>query len=380
MSETVKQVASIGAPQRIEFKLPMDNGQFNGHNTEAIVEKVNGQEGENRDNKNVDSKTEGNVSFTDEQRKAFLKELFGDENTDVEAIKEKIKPVIALPTDEQKKKDAENKELKLLELFIKKGGKLDQFQEIKTLANADIKELSKKDAIQEYVTAGFSEEEAKEMVKQRYYQVELANIEQDVDNDESDDDFEKRKTALQKKIDFGSKKLETKSSHKIQQAAGILKSLQDAYDSEILLQQSEQKNATNVDALLKDLPRKVTYQLGEVNNQLILPIEHEVSEESISKVAAILKDPAQRNNIFNNQDGTLNLPKITDVLLKNFEYERSLKNAYLEGSTRQEAEFEKVFPARSAYELGVGGSVNKSINKGQVASTGKVQKVSPQHN
>lgn len=315
--------------------------------------------------------------LSDDQRKAFLQEMFGEENADVEKIKEKLKPVEVLPTDEQKKKAEADKELRLVELFIKNGGTLDQFNQIKSIANADVKELSKKDAIQEYVAAGFSEDEAKDIVKVRYFQNELDNIEQDVDNDESDEDFAKRKATLQKKIEFGSKKLETKSSHKIQQAGEVLKSLQQAYDSEILQQQAEAKNSSNVDELLTKMPRKVTYELGKINDQEIPPIEHEVSDESIKQVAEILKDPAKRNNIFNNEDGTLNLSKISQLLINNFEYERSLKNAYLEGGSRQVAIFEKTFPARSAYELGVGGTLVKNTDNGTVTQRGKRQVVSP---
>jgi hypothetical protein len=370
-------VASMGKVQR---------ANMNGNNGNAITDNNTTQtSNENTDTKvdtKVETKAEVPIEFTPEQKKEFFKQLGvdykGDE--DIEQIKEKLKPTVALPSEEEKKKAENDKELRLVELFVKNGGTVDQFNAIKQIANADQKEFSKKEAIAEFMEAGFTEDEAKVMAKERYYQIQLDEITQDLDNEESDEDFEKRKKALQKKIDFGSKKLEQKSSYKIQQAAAILNSLQDAIKSEETEVKNEAKLSSNVDEMLKNLPRKVTYELGKVNDQTIAPIEHEYSEESIAKVAAFLKDKAQRNNFFYNQDNSLNIQNLTKVLLNNFEQERIVKNALLEGQTRQVAIFESVFTSKTGYQLGVGGSPNKNISTGKVASFGKVQKVSPQHN
>lgn len=350
-------------------------------NTPVIENKV---ESENPENKNQEEKKETTATtettnISEEQRKAFLKEMFGDENFDVEAAKEKLKPTPAEPTEEEKKKVQSEKELRLLKLFVEQGGTPEQYNEIKNIANGDKVELSKKKALAELMSNGFSEAEAQEMMKQEFYQIELDNIEQDFEN-ETEEEFEARKKALQKKVDYGAKKLERYSSYEQTQAAGILKSLSDAIESKDLEAKEEAAISSNVDELLSKLPRKQTIELGKYNDVQLAPVEHEVSEDSIKQVQDILKDPAKRNNFFNNTDGTLNLPKLTEVLLNHIERNRAIKNALLEGQTRMTAEFRKTFPATTPYELGVGGSPQKNTGKGAPTKIGEPKRVSPQYN
>lgn len=321
------------------------------------------------------------TNISEEQRKAFLKEMFGDENFDVEAAKEKLKPTPAEPTEteEEKKKVQSEKELRLLKLFVEQGGTPEQYNEIKNIANGDKVELSKKKALAELMSNGFSEAEAQEMMKQEFYQIELDNIEQDFEN-ETDEEFEARKKAYQKRVEYGAKKLERYSSYEQQQAAGILKSLSDEIESSDLEAKEEAEISSKVDEMLSKWPRKLTIEIGKNNDTVMSPVEHEVLEGSIQKVADILKDPAKRNNFFNNQDGTLNLPKLTEVLLSYFERNDLAKNALLEGQTRMTAEFRKTFPATTAYELGVGGSPHKNTGKGAATKIGEPKRVSPQYN
>lgn len=318
-------------------------------------------------------------SLSEEQRKSFLKELFGDENVDVEAIKEKLKLTAPEPTEEEKKKAKSEKEIRALKLFVEQGGTPEQFNELKSIATGDKIELSKKKALTEFISAGFTEKEANEMLRNQFYQIELDNIEQDFDN-ETEEEFEARKKELQKKVEYGTKKLESYSSYEQTQAASILKGLEDAVESADLEAKEEAVISSNVDELLSKLPRKQTIELGKYNDVDLAPVEHEVSEDSIKQVSEILKDPAKRNNYFNNQDGTLNLPKLTEVLLNHIERNRAIKNALLEGQTRMTAEIRKTFPATSPYELGIGGAPQKNNQKGAVTSAGKPQRVSPQYN
>ena len=369
------KVASLGKVDRVSFSVP---------NKEDISDTPI----ENKTvDKKVSDKTEGTASsdkddtkdsFTEEQRKALLKELFGDENFDVEAAKEKLKPAAPEPTEEEKKKAQSENEIRLLKLWVDNGGTPEQYNELKNIATGDKVELSKKKAIGELMAEGFTKEEAEAMMKQEFYQIELDNIEQN--DDETDEEFESRKKALQKKVEYGAKKLERYSSYEQKQAADILKGLSTAIESKDLEAKKEAAISSNVDELLSKYPRKQTIELGKNNEVAIAPVEHEVSEESIKQVAAILKDPAKRNNYFKNQDGSLNLQKLTETLLNSIEYNRAVKNALLEGQTRMTAEFRKTFPASNPYELGIGGAIRKNTGKGSVASSGKPQRVSPQHN
>jgi hypothetical protein len=379
--KTAPVVASAGKVQRVNTLAQQEE------KVEEIAEKEVEEEKKvevivkaeaQTDDKKVEEGKE--VEFTEEQKKAFFKkmgiEYKGDD--DFEALKEKLKPTEAQPSEEDKKKAISAAELKQAELYIKNGGTLEQFNTIKSIANADPKEFSKKAAILELIDAGFTEEEAKDIAKERYYQIELDAIEQEVD--ETDEEFEARKAKLQKKIDFGTKKIQTKSSYLQKQAGDVIKGLQEALEYEELQKKTEAEFLSNVDKTLSTIPRKQTFELGKVNDREISPILHEVSDDSVAKVAELLKDPAKRNQFFYNQDNSLNIANLTPLLLNHFEMNRAIKGALLEGQTRQVAEFEKVFPSKTAFELGVGGTPRTNLQKGKVASSGKPQVVRPQYN
>ena len=364
--ETAK-ATSIGKVERVEFAMPKETKEAVAPKAEAPKEAELPKQEKPKD------------TFTEDQRKTFLKEMFGDENVDIEALKEKLKPAPAEPTEEEKKKAHSEKELRLLKLFVDNGGTPDQFNEIKSMATADSTEFSKKEATAELIASGFTEKEAASIIKERYYQIELENIEQDFDN-ETDEEFEERKKSLQKRVDYGTKKLASHSAYKQQQAVNALKGLEQLIESEELQVKEEATISSNVDELLSKMSRKQTIELGKYNDVPLASVDHEVSEDSIKQVADILKDPAKRNNFFKNQDGSLNLPKLTEVLLNNFELKRAVKGALLEGQSRMTAEIRKTFPAVSPYELGIGGTPQKNHFKGVVASTGKVERLRPQHN
>lgn len=388
VEEKTAPVASLGKVERINtiFKEPEIAEEENeeGGTIEAKEDSEENKEAEAGATAATTTATAGEeskeIEFTEEQKAAFFKkmgiEYKGDE--DFETVKEKLKPAEAQPSEEDKKKAISAAELKMAELFIKNGGTLEQFNTIKSIANADPKEFSKKAVIIELTDAGFTEEEAKDIAKERYYQIELANVEQEVD--ETDEEFAARKDKLQKKIDFGTKKIQTKSSYLQTQAAGVIKGLQEAIEAEELQGKTEAAFLSNVDKTLSTIPRKQTFELGKVNDQDIAPILHEVSDESVAKVAELLKDPAKRNQFFYNQDNTLNITNLTPLLLNHFEINRAIKGALLEGQTRQVAIFEKTFPSKTAFELGVGGSQTKNLQKGKVASSGKPQVVRPTYN
>lgn len=377
-----KVVASAGKPERV------NSGSNNTltSKVENVVDENATEKIESKANENAEAKIETTatpetkeaVTFTDEQKKEFLKSIFG-EDVDENTIKEKLKPTPTEPTDEDKKKAKSEKEIKLLQTFVEKGGTPEQFNEIKNIANADALEFSKGEVKAELISAGFTEKEAEAIIKERYYQIELENIEQDFDN-ETEEEFEARKKFLQKKVELGTKKLASHSIYKQQQAASALKGLEELVESEELQAKEEAAISSNVDELFSKLPRKQTIELGKYNDVQLSPVEHEVSEDSIKQVADILKDTAKRNNFFKNQDGTLNLPKLAEVLLNYTERDRIAKNALLEGQTRQYNEIRKTFPATTPYELGVGGAPQKNNQKGAVASAGKPQRVSPQYN
>ena len=96
----------------------------------------------------------------------------------------------------------------------------------------------------------------------------------------------------------------------------------------------------------------------------------------------MLKDPAQRNNFLYNEDGSLNIANISQALTKAKMFDSAAKVSFLSGIHKATTDFQKVFPAGSAQELGVGGSQSKPNGgqNGKIASFGKTQRVQPQRN
>ena len=308
------------------------------------------------------------LELTEEQLAAFF-ESKGVKYEGLDKLKEKINyQPESQPTEEEKAKQALAKEKRLVDLFVAGGGTVEQYVAIKGIADADVSELSKANLRNELKSAGFTDEQADEYIKESFFQISDEELEQY--EDETDKEFLKRKK------EFASKKLEGYSSNTKTQAQKALADLNAAIESEDLQRSKEVAISAKIDEDFKALPRKLTFDIGEVHGKTVSPVTYEVSENDLAEVRDMLKDPAKRNNFLFNQDGELNLTNLTNVLTRNKYLESAIKAAYHEGGSRQTAYFETIFPKRSAQELGIGGSPSAHANqKGKVVSAGKVQRV-----
>lgn len=306
--------------------------------------------------------------FTEAQLASFF-EKQGIKFESLDKLKEKINYEPAQePTEEEKVKQALAREKRLVDLFVAGGGTVEQYVSIKNIAEADVTELSKNNLRAELKAAGFTDEQANEYIKDSFFQISDEELEQY--EDETDKEFLKRKK------EFASKKLEGYSSNTKTQAQKILADLQKAAETEDLQRSEEVNISAKIDEDFKALPRKLTFEIGEVNGKAVSPVTYEVSESDLAEVRDMLKDPVKRNNFLFNQDGGLNLTNIENVLTRNKYLESAVKAAYHEGGSRQVAHFESIFPKRNPQELGVGGSPTANSNqKGKVVSAGKVQRV-----
>lgn len=297
-------------------------------------------------------------SFTEDQKKEYFKSIGIDYEGD-EQIKEKFTKQSQAPateTDEQKQEKAKLKDKRKLDLFISNGGTVEQFVAIKNFAEADLSQLSANTLKMELSDAGFDDAQIEEIIQERYYQTPDDVI--DLLGDES------QKTLAKKKKELFTNKLTNRSAHIKSQAAAALSTLEQAIETEDLMKQREQETLSNIDEQFKKLPRKSTFEIGEINGIAISPIESEVPESEITEVRDMMKDPAKRNQFLYNQDGSVNITNITGVLAENKILKSALKVAYHEAGNRQVAIFEKTFPGRSAYEVGVGGSKAAANNTG----------------
>lgn len=313
--------------------------------------------------------------ITDEQ----LKEIFakkGIEGFDgnFETLKEKLKPAAsaaAEPTAEEKAAAETAFEKRMLDHFIENGGTPETFVQLKQIASADLKALSEAQITTELKTAGFDEDEIKAVLVERYYQINPEELTQGEDEDV--EDFEKRKKQIEKKVAYGSKKLESKSTYIKKEAEQALNTLREAINLKDLLVTKETEVSSKVDEIVSKIPRKLTFELGKVNDQQIDPVNYNVTEDDITEIAGVLKDPAKRKQLLYNDDNSINLARISDLLLKEKMFESAIKTVYLESGDRQVALFETVFPGVKAKDIGVGGNNGsaKNARKGHIVSAGQ---------
>lgn len=330
----------------------------------------------------TESKTNGQEAseivlpeVTDEQLQKILenKGIKGFENFDtLKTLTEKAaQPVKAEPTKEEKEKNEKAFEKRMLDYFVEHGGTPEDFVALKTVAAADLKLLSESEIRRELKASGFDEEEIKTVLQERYYQLNPDELVQG--DEETEDEFAKRKEFIKKKVTYGTQKLENRNAYTKQQAENALKGLREAIAAEDMLKQQEIEFSSKVEEHSKTLPRKITFEMGELNGAKLEPVSYDVSDADITEVVSLLKDPAKRNQFLFNPDNSLNLTNLMDSMLGKKVLESAVKAALLEGGNRQVAIFEKTFPG-SPHSLGVGGQKSSGTNtgrKGVIASAGK---------
>lgn len=367
----------MGSVQRVQMNFQQPN------NTKAEDENTGtGQQVENTTNTNAAATDTDNtdttaqqketaVEINEDQLKAYL-EKQGIKYEGIEKLKEKANYEPSNePTVEQKEAAAKAKEKRMLDAFIAGGGTAEQYVAIKGVAEVNETEFAISNAKAELIKAGYTQEEAEVFLKENYHQIDDAELEQY--GDESDKAFKKRTK------EFFAKQLANLSSPIKAKAAGILADLHSAIESEDLQVQNEQQLSSKIDEQFKTLPRKFQIEIGEIGGKTVSPVDYDVSETDYSEVQAMLKDPAQRNNFLYNEDGSLNIANISQALTKAKMFDSAAKVSFLSGIHKATTDFQKVFPAGSAQELGVGGSQQRTnVTNGQLGSFGKPKRVQPQ--
>jgi len=355
----VEEVKDVPANTEIELKPDIDTDM------EAQTEKPEAVAIEEKQTTEV--KQESEQKQVTEQKPLTREEI--------KALYEKEFPTEANLTDEQRSQKELETEKRMLDLYVAKGGKIDDFLIIKQTAQRDLADLSKAELTRELKEKGFNDDQIKAIQVERYYQINPDELEQD--DDESDEEYEARKELIKKKVEFGTEKLNNRSLHLKTKAQQILDNLKAGISQQDLEKQAEVEFIAKIDEASKALPRKLNLQLGKLNNEDLGSVEIDVPENDISEISAMLKDSAKRNQILYNEDGSYNVARITDLLLKERMLEKATREGLLEGQTRQVRIFEKTFPIRNPHALGIGGSqsTNPNAAKGKVAAFGKPQRM-----
>lgn len=374
-----------GNLQRVEIAIPketpVDNNDIDlGNENKEVAEGANATSNANNGAANANANAApAPTELTEEQLKEFFKSK-GIEYDGLDNLKSKLtasQNTSTELTEEQKKVQALAKEKRIVDKFVSGGGTVEQYVALKNVAEMDVAELSKNTAKKELKDSGFDDTEIESIIKERYYQIAIDELEQG--DDEEDEAFEKRKNAIKRKKEYGDKLLSTRSLPIKTQAAGILADIQSAIDSEDLQVQREITISAKIDEDFKVLPRKMSIEIGEIGGKTVSPVDYDVSETDIAEVKSMLKDPAQRQQFLFNEDGSLTNTLI-QTIVKAKAFDSASKISFLTGQNKAITDFQKTFPATSMQELGVGGSPQKPKDSkpGQPVSYGKVQRVQPQ--
>lgn len=377
MSETA-QVVSKGATEKMNLVMPTEQ------QNEVVIEQEQGGNDGTDGNDKTQAQIEAEAAklateeklpeFSEEQRVAFLKSV-GFEGS-IEDLKTKLQPVTAELTPEQSALKEKEYDKRLLDLYVSKGGTVDNYVSVKQIMSADVNDVSRNTLHKDLVESGLDEEDAKVVAKQMFLEQDLENLVQD--DEETEADFISRKSKLEKKISSGAKILANLGLPIINKAKGIYEALQNeikALDEE---KAEEVELSNKIDVHFQELPKEFKIELGEVNGKAVEPISMKIPAEAIARVSEILKDVTKRTAIIYDNKGKLNFTKLAEILLRNETLEAAAKSSYTEGQTRQVAIYKSMFPDRSAHSIGVGGAASKdTTQKTAPVSRGEKQQFRP---
>lgn len=371
-------MTKAGTPVRANFEAPKPPAE-----TPAGAQQQEGQQQQQQAGEGQQQQQQAAPVMDDNVVKEFLKSKGIEGFESMDDLKNKIAkantPAAVEPTAEEKLAQEKQIDKEMLDLFQSNGGTVEQYVLLKQLTTIPLKDLSLNDLVTELKSNNFTDDEIKTIVAERYYAGnpdELQKLKDPQGQDESDEDFNKRKDLRKRLNTYYGSKLESRSSHRKSQAEGILKGLRDALQIKDDLAKAETVFSSTVDEFVTKLPRKINLELGQVNNQQIDPVPFEIDQDTIDATANLFKDPSKRKQFFFNPDNSLNLTNVGQMYLENQYLKQALKKVYLEGGNRTAAEVEKVFPGFKPQELGIGGVPKQEAGQaGKIVKAGKPQTV-----
>lgn len=291
---------------------------------------------------------------------------------EIRAEYEKRFPKTLEPTAEQVAAREKEFDKRMLDLYVAMGRSGEEYYKIKEVAQADLTELSQSELVQELKAQGFDEKTIEAMKIERYYQLNPDEIEQGFD--ESEGDFEERKELVKKKVAYGTEKLTKRSLQKQKNAQDILNTLKEGVAEQDLQKQKDAEFIAKIDEVSKAMPRKLTLQLGKLNNEDLGSVDVDIPESEIEGIVVSLKDPVQRKQLLFTEEGDLDIEKVSNLLIRNKILELSAREALFTGRTQEVEKFKKVFPMRDPHSIGVGSPAafirTGTGQKGKLASAG----------
>lgn len=273
------------------------------------------------------------VEISDEHFLESYNKRFGKE---IKSIDE-LRPPAPEKTEAELKILQDSEDLKLTEKFVRKGGTVEGYAALKQIAAADVKEFSLQDTKAELKKAGFADDEIEEEIKRRYYLL----------SDEEKENISEFDQETLKKNEYFSKKLENRSSYKIEQAKQLLENLKAEISAENYEKEVDAKISSTVEEYAKNLERKMILDMGESNGQKLNPVEFVLDEADVSEIKESLADKAKRETILYNKDGSENVENLFDLFVWKKIAKSLAKKSLLQGATEQVNFFNHKFPSNA---------------------------------
>ena len=356
-------------PEAKEARL-LEAKEFEGLSAEEIVAKK-----EEKLKAAEEAKKNEVPELNDAQIKAIMKQQLGEDwDGDIEAAKEKLKKTVPEISAEEKAKQEAAHEKRMLDLYVSEGGTPQQFYQLKQIKEADLTVFGVEELKVNLKAKGFDDTEIAEILTERYYQINPDELIQD--EDETNEAFEKRKGMVAKKAAYGKERFENLGKATKAKAQAFFDDLDEIIKSKDLQAKRDEAFTAEVEANSQKLPRKMTLELGKLDNVDLSPVQVDVPDEVIVEVTNILKDKEKRKQLLFKDDGTLNSEKLLNLLVREKMLEKAARESLFVGETKATEEFEKRFPIRNAHALGVGGGTSPARNNGsKVAGFGNTQRV-----
>jgi hypothetical protein len=258
------------------------------------------------------------AELSDEAFLAFHNKRFGTEYKSLDELKPKAPEL----TDAEKAKVITAKEKAMLEKHIAKGGSIDDFSALRGIATGDLKEMSLAKTKREFLTAGFTEEQANAQIKSRYYQFEDSEIEAFEEED--------RATKIKEK-EYFSNKLFNRASPEQKNAKAYLQGLEKEIEDEQYEIEVDNKLAAEAQVIGKTFDKKIVTTLEIKDSITVPPVEDVLSDDDLADIVATIGDKQKREALLYREDGTENLTAIAELLSYKKRYEKAVKAAAYAG-------------------------------------------------
>lgn len=280
------------------------------------------------------------VSIKDEDLLADISKRFGIELKSIDDMKgffEKKEPpkkaaAEAEMTAEEKIAAEQQKSIEIMQAFYETGGTKEQYETIQRILATDGGELSKREILSELKSEGFTDEEAVEIYKNRYY---IAG--------EGEEDLY---TETQRKL--GEKKLKAREERIKNEAISPLKKAEELIESRKKINQQWKGWTESVDETIKGFNKNIEIPVLNDKGEEVGKVPYILDDKTAESIKADLQNPNTVRELLYNTDNKKGATQLAELLMWSKIGKQLASKAYQTGASNAHAEWEKKFPTKPA--------------------------------